>query len=69
MRDSWEELNKELADTQRQTRTSLAQLSSFEENLNQFQTWLTDVDAKIKLDSELQPTLSGKKSLLETVKV
>lgn len=44
---------------------SLVQLSSYEDSLNQFRKWLTDTQAKLKVDSEVKASLPEKKMQLQ----
>ena len=48
---------------------SLSQLSSFEDSLEQFQRWVQEAAAKLKMDADLRPSLHDKKLQLQTHKV
>jgi len=69
LRDKWQTLSDQLTDQQQQAKSSLFQLSTYEENLAQFCVWLQEAESKHKRDSELQPSLQTKKALLQNVKV
>jgi hypothetical protein len=69
LRDKWQMMSDQLTDQQQQMKAALFQISTHEENLSQFCTWLQDAESKLKRDSDLQPTLEAKRALLQNVKV
>lgn len=62
-------MSDQLADQQQLAKVSLFELSTHEENVALFCTWLQDAETKMKRDSDLQPTLQAKKTLLQNIKV
>jgi hypothetical protein len=69
LRDKWQMMSDKLTDHQQQMKDSLFQISTHEENLNEFCTWLQEAESKLKRDSDIQPTLQAKRALLQHVKV
>ena len=69
LRDKWQTFSDQLLDAQRQLEGSLLQLSSFEDNCDKFQGWLSETSVKVKLEADLKPTLQDKKVQLQSHKV
>ncbi len=69
LREKWESFSDELSDAQRDMEVSALQWSSFDENAKAFQTWISEADAKLKLDADLKATLQEKKVQLHNHKV
>ena len=67
--DRWQSISNRLSDHQQQVSASLCKLSTHEENVAKFKSWLQDAERKMKRDSELQPTLQAKKAVLQNNKV
>jgi len=67
--DRWQSLDDRLTSQQRQVSAQLFKMSTHDENVALFKTWLQDVEHKMKRNVELQPTLQAKKSVLQNVKV
>ena len=69
MREKWEGFSDDLSDTQRELEVSALQWSSYDESVNSFQKWISEAEAKLKLDSALKATLQEKKVQLHSHKV
>ena len=69
MRDSWESFNDSLNETHRTLKSSIMQLSSFEENFEQLQQWVHDTESQVLVEPELKATLQEKKAQLQNLKV
>jgi len=67
--DRWQSVSNRLADHQQRVTASVFTLSTLEENIEQFKSWLQGAEQKMKRDSELQPTLQTKKAVLQNNKV
>ena len=62
-------MSEQLVDSQRHIDMSLQQLSSFEDNCDQFQAWLSETGVKLKLEAEEKPSLQDKKLQIQNHKV
>ena len=69
LREKWEGFSDDLSDTQRELEVSALQWSSYDESVNSFQKWISEAEAKLKLDSDLKATLQEKKVQLHSHKV
>jgi len=67
--DHWKSISSRLTGRQQEITDSLFQLSTHEENVAQFRSWLQDAEHRMKRNSELQPTLQAKKAALQNNKV
>ena len=61
LRESLETLSDEIVETQRRHDVTLHQLTSFEDNCDRFQTWLTETSVQLKQSAEERVTLQEKK--------
>lgn len=69
LREKWEQVTDQLSDQQRRTEVSLNQLLTFEDGVDQFESWLKDVELRMNHGCELQATLSAKNVQLQNQKV
>ena len=69
LREKWEGFSDDLSDTQRELEVSALQWSSYDESVSSFQKWISEAEAKLKLDSDLKATLQEKKVQLHSHKV
>ena len=69
LRERWELLGEDLSDRQQQLEVCLVQWSSYDDSHNQFSKWLSEAEAKVKVDTDLKATLPEKKQQLHNQKV
>lgn len=62
-------MTDQLSDQLRRTEVILNQLLTFEDGVDQFESWLKEVELRMNLGCELQATLSAKSVQLQNQKV
>src|SRR6218665_1232641 len=69
LQNKWDQVRDHLSDEQRKTELSLVQLSTFEDSVGQFESWLKDIGVKVAQSTELQANLSAKNIQLQNLRV
>ncbi|XP_064624000.1 muscle-specific protein 300 kDa-like isoform X3 [Lineus longissimus] len=69
LQQSWDNTMSQMNENKGKLENCLSQLSMYDEGSEQLAKWLNEMENSVKLETELQATLSEKKSQLERVKI